>query len=531
MQDKEKHIPVNQPIYLPWTTADNSLFSITLKIGKWKDDFSEQEYKIIIAEALNQWINTHELRSKGIKITGYLVSSTKLCLVLYRQKDVEMSMLDNFYKIVRGCIWKHRHQYAYMQSGLSETVSTEKNKKLFESLPFTSEYVVLLITGRSVPLPYYNPLLARLEKTIRNNNFCSAIDYAGAKGPVEVCLLQKFETPFNYSVGINYQPSLHHIKTIPEEMNLLTRYFSLLKTIGGLHEKEHEVKLNGSMQKLIDFITSYDQRALRLILGTDNTALALEEEPAALHYEHAKWKPGLMTHHHYTEKWVQMIIKAFGDERAVLKHLACICLGDEVDAYGPHESHKKSKEYYEQWIPAAFEHLKKSLAKHGLQQIPVTTTIKNYSLHDPHSNPVAFYVSDFIHAHWFAGWNNNKPFIFFDQYTQDDGRSTDFTNVQRYYNKAQELVQNRLQVFVGQTGFSSEQGARKQAAVFADLFRSLYDQYGNYAFKIPVCVFEAFDHTNKDADKRKMGLFEKTGDGRYQLKQGITIPAWINLPL
>lgn len=526
-----KKLPVTAAVYLPWTTADDSLFCITLKIGKWKSLFDEPEYKIMIAEALNHWINTRELRIKEIKITGYLISSTRVCLALYHRKDFDISMLDTFYKTVKAGIWKHnRHDPIKKPESSAAESAIEKNKKLFEILPFTSEYIILLITGRQVHLPYYNPLLARVEKNIQHNNFCSAIDYSGAKGPVDVCLLQKYDSPFKYGVGINYQPPLHHTKNIPAELNFLAGYFSLIKTFDCMEEKIKEVTINGSIQQVIDFISRYSQRALQLIMGINNSALALDDEYENLYHEHAKWKAGPMIHHGYTEKWVQMIIKAFGDKKTVLKHLACICLGDEIDAYGPKGSHKKSKDYYEHWIPEAFTNLKKSLAYHGLQNIPVTTTIKNYFLQDPHSNPVAFSITNFINDHWAPDWNNNKPFIFFDQYTPDDGKSSDFTAVQQYYNKAQELLAGQPRVFVGQTGFSSGQ-ASSQADVFDQLFRSLYDQYGNYQFKIPVCVFEAYDYKNKDADKRKMGVFEKAADGTYKLKEGIHIPAWINEPI
>lgn len=522
-----KKIAPAPAVFLPWATGADSLFCITLKIGRWKFHFTEAECNIMIAEALNDWAASPEPELAGVKITGYLISSTKLYLVLYHPEDFKLSLLDIFYgEIGKAIRDRHHHFKANTQVTVPEK---EKNKKLFDVLPVNNDYVTLLITGRQVRIPYYNPHLAWLENYIQNHNFCSALDYSGAKGPVEVCLLQQYDRPFMYPVGINYRFPPHHTKRMRAQMDLLTCYFSLIKTFDCTKERSEEIEMNDSMQELIGFITRYKQRTLQLIMGANNNALARKEHQEDMHHEHERWIPGLMTHTAYANKWVRMIIHAFGDKEAVLKHLACICLGNEIDAC-PVEPGKKFKEYYEHWIPKAFTNLKNALAHAGLENVPVTTSIKNSAVDDGSHEAVSFIMS-FINSQWPAAWNNNRPFVFFDRYIPGDGKSTSLAAVQKYFNGLQYRFQCRPLVYVGQTGYSSEYGPGKQAEVFEQLFRSLYDQYGNYSFKIPVAVFEAYDHKSKDADKRKMGLFEQVADGTCQLKDGIHIPAWIKEPI
>ena len=93
-------------------------------------------------------------------------------------------LLEHFYKQVALGIHEYekmRHKYTSKEAPL-----LKKYDQLFKKYPFYNEYIKKLITGQKIKLPYYDPHVTKLEDQIRDYNFCSAIDYSGAKGPVVV---------------------------------------------------------------------------------------------------------------------------------------------------------------------------------------------------------------------------------------------------------------------------------------------------------------------------------------------------------
>jgi hypothetical protein len=64
-------------------------------------------------------------------------------------------------------------------------------KHLFCRQYLVNDYMTMLLTGRTVDLPYYNPHLTILKDKIRKSDFCSAIDYSGGEGPVVITRLLK----------------------------------------------------------------------------------------------------------------------------------------------------------------------------------------------------------------------------------------------------------------------------------------------------------------------------------------------------
>jgi hypothetical protein len=164
-----------------------SIHAITLTIGAWKELFPGDQNNIIIADALN-----YCTCNDGLTIAGYLITNRRVFLVLEISSAYIESMLVLFYERVRKEIKKKQNvikgqSWRYESEG--QTKTDELFVNLFKQYPLVNDHLIRLITGRSVNLLYYSPHLARLKDRIHNYNFCSALDYSGAKGPVIVKLL------------------------------------------------------------------------------------------------------------------------------------------------------------------------------------------------------------------------------------------------------------------------------------------------------------------------------------------------------
>jgi hypothetical protein len=179
--------------------AEPSIQAISLIIGAWKGLFPEEQNKIIIAEALNYYSC-----SEGLIIIGYLITNRRVCLVLETDKGNMDKMLTLFYEGLKRAVQQYHDRLIALDMRTYNSKGEIKKEGLFASMfvqrPLVNDYLIRLITGREVNLPYYNPHLARLKDRLHNYNFCSVIDYSGAKGPVIVKLLEKEES-FNVNPG------------------------------------------------------------------------------------------------------------------------------------------------------------------------------------------------------------------------------------------------------------------------------------------------------------------------------------------
>jgi len=158
---------------------EHTTHDLILVMGPWKKDIPENQRNIIIATALN------DCSYKGyLKVTGYLITNRRVFLILSDTKEVIDQLLELFYKKVALGI----HEYEKMISKYTskEASLLEEHDALFKKYPFYNWYIKKLITGQKIALPYYDPHVAKLEDQIRDYNFCSAIDYSGAKSPVIV---------------------------------------------------------------------------------------------------------------------------------------------------------------------------------------------------------------------------------------------------------------------------------------------------------------------------------------------------------
>lgn len=161
-----------------------------LKIGDWKKHFDFNYVNTIIAMALNYSIENNEL-----VINGYLITRQNLFLIA-KTSEKKIDATVHKLEVHINYLLKTYPQKLQQRQKISFIVDDENvfyatRLPLFQIHPLKNNYLEPLITGKKVTLPYFNPALEDLKLMIKNNPFCSAIDYSGAIGPVDVTLLKK----------------------------------------------------------------------------------------------------------------------------------------------------------------------------------------------------------------------------------------------------------------------------------------------------------------------------------------------------
>ncbi len=292
-------------------------------------------------------------------------------------------------------------------------------------------------------------------------------------------------TPFSYNVGINYE-SWEVGRTgysITADLDQIAQNFHLIRTYhaAGVGTADPtKPTIDATQDAVINWIVKHPGN--ELVMGTANSALA--------NGGYGKpWSAGLMTDSAYTDLWVKMLIKAFGSVEKVKIGLKAIELGNELDQNGPAPTSSSFSDYVNTWIPEAFDNLKASMAKYGLGSIPISTTIANYGT----TNEVSVKIPAYIAAHWATTWNDGEPFVAFNQYTQDGMKSTNFATVEAYFESVEKALGGKLEVFVGETGYSTYWGASKQATVYKQIVDWLGTQRDHGGKTVPLFVFDAFD--------------------------------------
>ncbi len=331
---------------------------------------------------------------------------------------------------------------------------------------------------------------------------------------------------FSYNVGINYETWTvgRNARNIDKDLDTITNYFRLIKTYHCAAVGTSQVIIDPTMNTVIQYLLANEDLNMELALGTNNSALATGGWGTP-------WSPGLMTTKTYTDQWVQMLINAFGSTSNVKKFVKVILLGNEVDANGPLSSDTTPfKDYHSVWIPNAFDNLQKSLSDAGLPDIPVSTIIANFPLGDPSSNIVASSSATYVKGHWSPQWNSASPFVLFNQYTLDSGKSVDFGPVILYFESVDSVVNGNPAVYVGETGYSAEYTEASEANVIGQMFSWVDKQYSGNKRTIPLFVFQAFDRPDKKVGQKKMGIFkEDAGNMPQGLKKDIQVPAWVKV--
>lgn len=152
-----------------------------LVMNSWYKQIPEAQRNIIIANALNTCVI-----DKSFKITGYLITNTRIFLIGYSEKTPFQDVLEHFYLQVEiGIV-----NYKKMRNQYSDAHHLEHYTphKLFTLFPFYNDDTRKLITGKKVSIPYYDPRLARLKDYIHHHNYCSILDYAGGESRVIVAI-------------------------------------------------------------------------------------------------------------------------------------------------------------------------------------------------------------------------------------------------------------------------------------------------------------------------------------------------------
>ena len=329
------------------------------------------------------------------------------------------------------------------------------------------------------------------------------------------------QSPFSYNVGINYDSWKEGRKgrNIYNDLDEIVKHFKLIKTYYGAGVGTSNVVIDPTMDSVIKYVITHSADELELVMGTNESSLAYN------HY--GDWKEGYMCTKAYTDEWVQVIINAFETKENMKKHLKAIMLGNEIDANGPSDTSIHFNDYYETWIPKAFDNLKASLADAGLQDIPVSTIIANYPSNQT-ANVVARKSTAYVANNWSSTWNSGAPFVLFNQYTADSGKSVDYGPVIKYFESVESELSGTPTVYVGETGYSAEFTLENEIKVINQVFSWLGSQYNKNKLTVPLFVFQAYDRPAKIHTQRKMGVFEDDSQNKPSgLKKGLVIPDWV----
>lgn len=161
-----------------------------LRIGDWKKHFDFNYINSIIAMALN-YCN----KNQDLIINGYLITRQNLYLIVKtHDKTIDATIhkleaqISFLLKMNPQKFKKEKYEIAFIVD--DEDLFYGVRGSLFKIHPLKNTYLIHLITGKNVTLPYFNPEVENLKRMIKNHPFCSAIDYSGAIGPVAVDLLR-----------------------------------------------------------------------------------------------------------------------------------------------------------------------------------------------------------------------------------------------------------------------------------------------------------------------------------------------------
>ena len=152
--------------------------SFFLYIKSWEKEIPTYWRNVLIAEALNYCVY-----NEGLVIKGYWLTQKRLYLVILTEKHSAEHILNVFAKQVAKGMYEYQYRLKNSQTTSGKSILFTD---LFIKLPLYNQYIIQLITGEKILLPYYNPYVVQLQHKIHDDNYCSAIDYRGAIGPVVV---------------------------------------------------------------------------------------------------------------------------------------------------------------------------------------------------------------------------------------------------------------------------------------------------------------------------------------------------------
>ncbi len=343
-----------------------------------------------------------------------------------------------------------------------------------------------------------------------------------AKPKADADPLVPSKSPFAYNVGVNYESwEVGRVGySISADLDQISQNFKLVRTYHdaavGTSDPTTPV-IDDTQLQVIQWMVA--NPGMELVMGTNNSALAQGGYGSP-------WTAGLMTSSAYTDAWVEMLISAYGSVANVRANLKAILLGNELDMNGPPPDDPDFDAYVDTWIPQAFDNLKASLAAAGLGSIPVSTTIANYG----ETNVVSVKVPAYISANWSTAWNNAEPFVLFNQYTGDNQQSTQYGPVEQYFEAVEKALGASLEVFIGETGYSTDWGAANQTDVYTQIFAWLNGMRADSGGKtVPIFLFDAFDRPAYPDGQIGFGVYADGADSQPAgLKPGLDdiFPKW-----
>lgn len=161
--------------------AENQKINLTIK--DWKGILNIDELKISIAIALNHCCENHRMQ-----LLGYLITDKEVSLIIEgKTKHVEHN-LTQFHKELVTSVVSHLKVTDTKGHVLKNWKKHEDGSlsDLFDRGTLHDPNLISLLLGQTVDLPYYSAEAEALQQKIKTHDYCSAIDYSGAEGPVKV---------------------------------------------------------------------------------------------------------------------------------------------------------------------------------------------------------------------------------------------------------------------------------------------------------------------------------------------------------
>lgn len=142
---------------------------------EWKNSIPENEYKLIIANALNAMQQDSKPAPEANYITGYLVNPDAVYLLMNTIESKE-NTIHLFKQKLREAIIRFLEYIKSKRPGENTAVESLQNatideEQLFTCYPINNWYLVKLITGKKIEQDYYDPELTELKEKIKYNNF------------------------------------------------------------------------------------------------------------------------------------------------------------------------------------------------------------------------------------------------------------------------------------------------------------------------------------------------------------------------
>jgi hypothetical protein len=123
--------------------------------------------------------------------------------------------------------------------------------------------------------------------------------------------------------------------------------------------------------------------------------------------------------------------------------------------------------------------------------------------------------------------------VFFNQYTQNNGSSTNYQYDIDYFTGVSTSLGSSGEVAIGETGYSTFYGQPNQQNVYGQIVSWLNSQYASSSnMTVPMFLFDAFDQPAITNWEGQYGIFSQGPSFTpTDLKQGITLPSWSATPI